>query len=81
MVAEAMAAGAHGDDLRDAGDSILSVVASLWELRTATMGTPDTLTDAEREAVAGMASYFDTRGNFTLQAWGSLLRVLLKRMA
>ena len=39
-----------------------------------------TLTDAEREAIEGMAAYFDTRGNITLQAWGSLLRVLLKRM-
>jgi hypothetical protein len=38
-----------------------------------------TLTDAEREAVEGMAAYFDTRGNITLQAWGSLLRVLLMR--
>jgi hypothetical protein len=39
------------------------------------------LTDEERESLAGMASYFDTRGNLTMQAWGSLLRVLLKRMA
>ena len=39
-----------------------------------------TLTDAEREAIEGMAAYFDTRGNITLQAWGSLLRVLLERM-
>ena len=38
-----------------------------------------TLTDAEREAIEGMAAYFDTRGNITLQAWGSLLRVLLER--
>ena len=38
-----------------------------------------TLTDAEREAIEGMAAYFDTRGNITLQAWGSLLRVLLMR--
>ena len=37
------------------------------------------LTDAEREAIGGMAAYFDTRGNITLQAWGSLLRVLLAR--
>jgi len=34
---------------------------------------------AEREAIEGMAAYFDTRGNITLQAWGSLLRVLLMR--
>ena len=38
-----------------------------------------TLTDEEREAVSGMASYFDTRGNVQLQAWGSLLRILLAR--
>ena len=72
MVAEAMAAGVHGDDLRDAGSSILSVVASLWEARTAARlqdtpaasSTPGegskqdgcTLTDAEREAVAWAAS-------------------------
>jgi hypothetical protein len=40
-----------------------------------------TLTDAEREAIEGMAAYFDTRGNITLQAWGSLLRVLLARLS
>ena len=40
-----------------------------------------TLTDEEREAVEGMAAYFDTRGNITLQAWGSLLRVLLARLS
>ena len=39
-----------------------------------------TLTDAEREAVEGMAAYFDTRGNLTFQSWGSLLRVLLMRL-
>lgn len=33
----------------------------------------------EREAIEGMAAYLDTRGNLTLQAWGSLLRVLLRR--
>jgi len=37
------------------------------------------LTDEERAAIEGMAAYFDTRGNITLQAWGSLLRVLLMR--
>jgi hypothetical protein len=39
------------------------------------------LADDERAAVAGMAAYFDTRGNLTMQAWGSLLRVLLERLA
>ena len=39
-----------------------------------------TLTDVEREAVEGMAAYFDTRGNLTFQSWGSLLRVLLMRL-
>ena len=39
-----------------------------------------TLTAEEREALAGMAAYFDTRGNLTLQSWGSLLRVLLMRL-
>jgi hypothetical protein len=43
--------------------------------------TPFTLTDEEREAIGGMAAYFDTRGNITLQAWGSLLRVLLARLS
>lgn len=38
------------------------------------------LADDEQEAIAGMASYFDTRGNLTMQAWGSLLRILLLRM-
>lgn len=42
MVAEAMASGVYGDDLRDAGESILAVVASLWELRTATRWIPVT---------------------------------------
>ena len=37
------------------------------------------LNAAEREAIEGMAAYLDTRGNIKLQAWGSLLRVLLMR--
>ena len=41
----------------------------------------DILAADERAAVEGMASYFDARGNLTMQAWGSLLHVLLKRMA
>lgn len=40
----------------------------------------DILAADEREALAGMASYFDTRGNLTFQSWGSLLRVLLMRL-
>lgn len=38
------------------------------------------LTKEEREAVTGMACYFDTRGNLQMQAWGSLLRILLERL-
>ena len=38
------------------------------------------LTAEEREAVTGMACYFDTRGNLQMQAWGSLLRILLERL-
>lgn len=41
----------------------------------------DILAADERAAVEDMASYFDARGNLTMQAWGSLLHVLLKRMA
>lgn len=33
----------------------------------------------EREAVNAMACYFDTKGNIQMQAWGSLLRVILLR--
>ena len=33
----------------------------------------------EREAVNAMACYFDTKGNIQMQAWGSLLRVVLMR--
>ena len=33
----------------------------------------------EREAINAMACYFDTKGNITMQAWGSLLRVILLR--
>jgi hypothetical protein len=33
----------------------------------------------EQEALAALACYLDTRGNITLQAWGSLVRVLLAR--
>jgi hypothetical protein len=41
----------------------------------------DILAADERAAVEDMASYFDARGNLTMQAWGSLLHVLLGRMA
>jgi hypothetical protein len=41
----------------------------------------DILAADERAAVEDMASYFDARGNLTMQAWGSLLHVLLKRIA
>ena len=34
----------------------------------------------EAEALRGMAAHFDTRGNLTMQSWGSLLRVLLARL-
>lgn len=43
--------------------------------------SPDILAADERAAVEDMASYFDARGNLTMQAWGSLLHVLLGRMA
>jgi hypothetical protein len=33
----------------------------------------------EREAINAMACYFDTKGNIQMQAWGSLLRVILLR--
>ena len=33
----------------------------------------------EREAINAMACYFDTKGNIQMQAWGSLLRVILMR--
>jgi hypothetical protein len=78
--------------LRDAITEIAGLRARLHEHRIAAQrlaelsgarqqgetGQP-VLTDAEREAIEGMAAYFDTRGNITLQAWGSLLRVLLMR--
>jgi hypothetical protein len=35
----------------------------------------------EREALLGLACYLDTRGSIQLQAWGSLLRVLLARFS
>jgi len=35
----------------------------------------------ERAALLGLACYLDTRGSIQLQAWGSLLRVLLARFA
>ena len=38
------------------------------------------LTAEQREAVTGMACYFYTRGNLQMQAWGSLLRILLERL-
>ena len=41
----------------------------------------DILAADERAAVEGMASYLDAKGNLTVQAWGSLLHVILKRMA
>jgi hypothetical protein len=37
------------------------------------------LAQDEREAVNAMACYFDTKGSITMQAWGSLLRVILLR--
>ena len=33
----------------------------------------------EREAINAMACYFDTKGSIQMQAWGSLLRVILLR--
>jgi len=36
MVAEAMSDGVHGEELREAGESILASVAALWKLRTET---------------------------------------------
>ena len=35
----------------------------------------------ERSALLGLACYLDTRGSIQLQAWGSLLRVLLARFS
>jgi hypothetical protein len=35
----------------------------------------------ERAALLGLACYLDTRGSIQLQAWGSLLRVLLARFS
>jgi len=35
----------------------------------------------ERAAILGLACYLDTRGSIQLQAWGSLLRVLLVRFS
>jgi hypothetical protein len=35
----------------------------------------------EREALGGLACYLDMRGNIQLQAWGSLLRILLARFS
>ncbi len=35
----------------------------------------------ERAALLGIACYLDTRGSIQLQAWGSLLRVLLARFS
>jgi hypothetical protein len=35
----------------------------------------------ERAAILGLACYLDTRGSIQLQAWGSLLRVLLARFS
>lgn len=75
--------------LSDAGPRLKMMNDRLEELRTAADQADDEyraeiaclrLTAAEREAVEGMAAYFDTRGNITLQAWGSLLRVLLMRL-
>lgn len=37
------------------------------------------LTDAEREAFAGLAAYCDTRSSSQAQRWGSMLRVMLER--
>ena len=84
MVAEAMSDGVHGDDLRDAGSSILSVVASLWELRTAArlqeaMSTPATLTHKEREAVEAAATYADEDG-WLMKEQIATLRGVLERL-
>jgi len=39
-----------------------------------------TLAADEREAIDGMACYFDARASLTMQSWGSLLRILLERL-
>ena len=77
-------------DITDAGPRLKAMNDRLEELRAAADQADVEyrdeiarlrLTDAEREAIGGMAAYFDTRGNITLQAWGSLLRVLLSRLS
>jgi hypothetical protein len=35
----------------------------------------------EREALGGLACYLDMRGNIQLQAWASLLRILMARFS
>ena len=35
----------------------------------------------ERAALLGLACYLDTRGSLQLQAWGSLLRILIARFS
>ena len=64
----------HDPDVRrtasDAESAIARLIDWVHQLQVNT---------SEREAIEGMAAYFDTRGNITLQAWGSLLRVLLMR--
>ena len=60
--------------LKERMKSVNEVAVSRQEIIERLRLAPD-----EREAIGAMASYFDTKGSIEMQAWGSLLRVILLR--
>jgi len=72
------------DALNNAATEIERLQNELYAKNDEKHGVADTnrvtLTAEEREAIDGMACYFDARASLTMQSWGSLLRILLERL-